>query len=87
MVQPKAEIDLQLESQRLSTLTGYVSAVLLGVTTFGTIAIMSGFFLQPDATFDDYVSRVLPLFTGYLGIFGTSEVKISRTYIVVLLTN
>jgi predicted PurR-regulated permease PerM len=74
VVQPKAEIDLQFESQRLSTLTGYASALLLGVTTFGTISIMSGFFLTPGATYDDYVSRVLPLFTGYLAIFGTSEV-------------
>nr|PNR32661.1 hypothetical protein PHYPA_024603 [Physcomitrium patens] len=74
VVQPKAEIDLQLESQRLSTWTGYVSAALLGVTTLGTISVMSGFFLTPDATFDDYVNRVLPLFAGYLGIFGTSEI-------------
>lgn len=74
VVQPKAEIDAQFESQRLSTLTGYASAILLGVTTFGTISIMSGFFLTPGATYDDYVSRVLPLFTGYLAIFGTSEI-------------
>lgn len=69
VVQPKAEIDAQFESQRLSTLTGYTSALLLGITTFGTISIMSGFFLTPGATYDDYVSRVLPLFTGYLAIF------------------
>ena len=75
VVQPKAEIDLQFESQRLSTVTGYLGAILLGVTTLGTIAIMSGFFLQPNANFDDYVNRVLPLFAGYLGIIGTSEVK------------
>jgi hypothetical protein len=74
VVQPKAEIDLQLEAQNLSTLTGYISALLLGVTTFGTISIMSGFFLTPGASYDDYVSRVLPLFAGYLAIFGTSEI-------------
>ena len=48
MVQPKAEIDLQLEVTRLSTTWGYLSAVALAVTTFGTIALMSGFFLKPD---------------------------------------
>ena len=60
MVQPKVEIDLQFETTRSSNRIGYITATLLGVTTFGTIAIMSGFFLTPDATFDDYVSRVLP---------------------------
>lgn len=54
---------------------------------------MSGFFLTPGATYDDYVSRVLPLFAGYLGIFGTSElatryvaskygVKLSPTFMI-----
>jgi len=74
MVQPKAEIDLQLEVTRLSTTWGYLSAVALAVTTFGTIALMSGFFLKPGATFDDYVSDVLPLFGGFLTILGVSEV-------------
>ncbi|XP_024364357.1 probable zinc metallopeptidase EGY3, chloroplastic [Physcomitrium patens] len=93
VVQPKAEIDAQFESQRLSTWTGYFSAALLGITTLGTISIMSGFFLTPGATYDDYVSRVLPLFAGYLGIFGTSElatryvaskygVKLSPTFMI-----
>jgi hypothetical protein len=74
MVQPKAEIDLQLEISKLSTPWGYLSAMALAVTTFGTIALMSGFFLKPGATFDDYVSDVLPLFGGFLSILGVSEV-------------
>ncbi|XP_044980203.1 probable zinc metalloprotease EGY3, chloroplastic isoform X1 [Hordeum vulgare subsp. vulgare] len=74
MVQPKAEIELQLEMTKLSTPWGYLSAVALAVTTFGTIALMSGFFLKPGASFDDYVSDVLPLFGGFLSILGVSEV-------------
>ncbi|RZC72445.1 hypothetical protein C5167_047923 [Papaver somniferum] len=74
MVQPKAEIDLQFESTKLSTPWGYVSAILLCVTTFGTIALMSGFFLKPDTTFDDYISDVVPLFGGFLTILGVSEI-------------
>jgi hypothetical protein len=58
MVQPKAEIDLQLEISKLSTPWGYLSAVALAVTTFGTIALMSGFFLKPGATFDGHVRRL-----------------------------
>lgn len=79
MVQPKAEIDLQLEITKLSTPWGYLSAVALAVTTFGTIAIMSGFFLKPGATFDDYVSDVLPLFAGFLSILGVSEIATRLT--------
>lgn len=67
-------MDLQFESTRLSTPWGYVSAVALCVTTFGTIALMSGFFLKPGATFDDYVSNVVPLFGGFVSILGVSEV-------------
>jgi len=78
MVQPKAEIDLQFESTRLSTPWGYVSAIALCVTTFGTIALMSGFFLKPDATFDDYIANVVPLFGGFLSILGVSEVSRSK---------
>lgn len=74
MVQPKSETDLQLELTKLSTPVGYVSAVALCVTTFGTIALMSGFFLKPDATFDDYLANVVPLFGGFLTILGVSEV-------------
>lgn len=74
MVQPKSEIDLQFESTRLSTPWGYVSAIALCVTTFGTIALMSGFFLKPDATFDDYIANVVPLFGGFLSILGVSEI-------------
>lgn len=74
MVQPKSEIDLQFESTKLSTPLGYVSAVALCVTTFGTIALMSGFFLKPDATWDDYLANVVPLFGGFLSILGVSEV-------------
>ncbi|KAH7373951.1 hypothetical protein KP509_17G080800 [Ceratopteris richardii] len=74
VVQPKAEIDLQFESSNLSTLGGYTAAVFLGITTLGTIAVMSGFFLEPNATFEDYVSRVLPLAGGFLTILGVSEV-------------
>lgn len=77
MVQPKAEMDLQLESTRLSTPWGYISSVALCVTTFGTIALMSGFFLKPDATFDDYLSDVVPLFGGFISILGVSEVIFS----------
>ena len=75
MVQPKAEMDLQFESTKLSTPWGYVSAVALCVTTFGTIALMSGFFLKPNATFDDYLADVVPLFGGFLSILGVSEVR------------
>lgn len=75
MVQPKVEIDLQLEATKLSTPLGYAGAVALGVATFGTIAIMSGFFLKPGASFDDYISDVVPLFGGFLSILGVSEVK------------
>ncbi|KAI3431021.1 uncharacterized protein J3R85_008084, partial [Psidium guajava] len=74
VVQPKSEMDLQFESTRLSTPWGYVSAVALCVTTFGTIALMSGFFLKPDATFDDYLSNVIPLFGGFVSILGVSEI-------------
>ncbi|KAF3320478.1 peptidase, M50 family [Carex littledalei] len=79
MVQPKAEIDLQLEGTKLSTPLGYASAVALGVATFGTIAIMSGFFLKPGASFDDYISDVVPLFGGFLSILGVSEIATRLT--------
>jgi hypothetical protein len=75
MVQPKAEIDLQLEATKLSTPLGYTGALALGVATFGTIALMSGFFLKSGASFDDYISNVVPLFGGFLSILGVSEVK------------
>ncbi|PKA49681.1 hypothetical protein AXF42_Ash004222 [Apostasia shenzhenica] len=75
MVQPKAEMDLQFESTKLSTPWGYVSAVALCVTTFGTIALISGFFLKPDARFDDYIADVIPIFGGFLTILGVSEVS------------
>ncbi|MED6217741.1 putative zinc metallopeptidase egy3, chloroplastic [Stylosanthes scabra] len=74
VVQPKAEIDLQFESTKLSNPLGYVSAIALSVTTFGTITLMSGFFLKPDATFDDYLANVVPLFGGFLSILGVSEI-------------
>ncbi|XP_065872837.1 probable zinc metallopeptidase EGY3, chloroplastic [Euphorbia lathyris] len=74
VVQPKLEMDLQFESTKLSTPWGYLSSVLLCVTTFGTIALMSGFFLKPDATIDDYVANVVPLFAGFLSILGVSEI-------------
>ncbi|XP_044488045.1 probable zinc metallopeptidase EGY3, chloroplastic [Mangifera indica] len=74
VVQPKAEMDLEFESTKLSTPWGYVSAVVLCVATFGTIALMSGFFLKPDATFDDYLADVVPLFGGFISILGVSEI-------------
>ena len=74
MVQPKAEIDLQFESTKLSNPLGYLSAIALSVTTVGTIALMSGFFLKPDATLDDYIANVAPLFGGFLSILGVSEI-------------
>ncbi|KAH9314620.1 hypothetical protein KI387_023247 [Taxus chinensis] len=74
MVQPKLEIDLQFESTKLSTPWGYISAILLAVTTVGTTAIMSGFFVKPDATFDDYIANVLPLFGGFVTILVISEI-------------
>ncbi|KAJ3697633.1 hypothetical protein LUZ61_001338 [Rhynchospora tenuis] len=79
MVQPKAEIDLQLEATKLSTPLGYAGAVALGVATFGTIALMSGFFLKPGASFDDYISNVVPLFGGFLSILGVSEIATRLT--------
>lgn len=74
LVQPKSEIDLQFESMKLSTPWGYFSAIGLGVATFGTIALTSGFFVKPGATFDDYLADVVPLFGGFLTILGVSEV-------------
>lgn len=74
MVQPKAEIDLQFESTKLSAPLGYLSSLALCVTTFGTIAFMSGFFLKPDATYNDYLANVVPLCGGFLTILGVSEV-------------
>ncbi|KAE8008159.1 hypothetical protein FH972_004699 [Carpinus fangiana] len=74
VVQPKAEMDLQFETTKLSTPWGYVSAIVLCVTTFGTIALTSGFFLKPDATFDDYLADVVPLFAGFISILGVSEI-------------
>lgn len=74
MVQPKAEMDLQFESTKLSTPWGYISSIVLCVATFGTIALMSGFFLKPNATFDDYLANVVPLFSGFVTILGVSEV-------------
>ena len=74
VVQPKAEMDLQFESTKLSTPLGYISAIVLCVTTFGTIALTSGFFLKPGATFDDYIADVVPLFAGFITILGVSEV-------------
>ncbi|XP_068657620.1 probable zinc metallopeptidase EGY3, chloroplastic [Aristolochia californica] len=79
VVQPKAEIDLQFESTKLSTPWGYISAIALCVTTFGTIALMSGFFLKPGATFDDYIADVIPLFGGFLTILGVSEITTRLT--------
>lgn len=73
-MQPKSEIDLKFESTKLSTPWGYISALALAVTTLGTITLMSGFFLKPDATFDDYIADVVPLFGGFLTILGVSEV-------------
>lgn len=73
-MQPKSEIELQFELSKLSTPWGYFSSITLGVATFGTLALMSGFFTKPDATFDDYLSNVVPLFGGFLTILGVSEV-------------
>lgn len=75
-MQPKAEMDLQFESTKLSTPWGYLSAVALCVATFGTSALTSGFFLKPDATIDDYLNNVAPLFGGFLTIIAVSEVRV-----------
>ncbi|KAF2320794.1 hypothetical protein GH714_030831 [Hevea brasiliensis] len=80
VVQPRSEMDLQFESTKLSTPWGYLSAVVLCVATFGTIALMSGFFLKPDATIDDYISDVIPLlvvfspFWEFLSIFHVLQI-------------
>ncbi|KAL5072454.1 hypothetical protein RYX36_011438 [Vicia faba] len=74
MVQPKVEMDLQFELTNLSNPFGYLSSIALAVTTFGTVALMSGFFLKPDATFDDYLANVVPLFGGFVFILGVSEI-------------
>ncbi|XP_027361445.1 probable zinc metallopeptidase EGY3, chloroplastic [Abrus precatorius] len=79
VVQPKAEMDLQFESTKLSNPLGYFSAIALAVTTFGTVALMSGFFRKPDATFDDYLANVVPLFGGFLSILGVSEIATRLT--------
>ncbi|RHN42701.1 hypothetical protein MtrunA17_Chr8g0379851 [Medicago truncatula] len=39
---------------------------------------MSGFFLKPVATLDDYLANAVPLFGGFLSILGVSEIRISR---------
>ena len=44
---------------------------------------MSGFFLKPDATLDDYIANVAPLFGGFLSILGVSEVRKSQFYSIV----
>ena len=54
---------------------GYLSAIALAVTNFGTIALMSGFFLKPVATLDDYLANVVLLFGGFLSILGVFEVS------------
>ncbi|KAL3814331.1 hypothetical protein ACJIZ3_015599 [Penstemon smallii] len=74
VVQPKAEMDLQFESTNLSTPWGYFSSIALLVTTFGTIALTSGLFLKPNATIDDYLANVAPLFGGFLTILAVSEI-------------
>ncbi|KAL0356942.1 UNVERIFIED_CONTAM: putative zinc metallopeptidase EGY3, chloroplastic [Sesamum calycinum] len=74
VVQPKSEMDLQFETTKLSTPWGYVSTIALCVTTFGTIALTSGFFLKPNATIDDYLADVAPLFGGFLTILAVSEI-------------
>ncbi|GFP88654.1 probable zinc metallopeptidase egy3 chloroplastic [Phtheirospermum japonicum] len=74
VVQPKSEMDLEFEATKLSTPWGYLSAIALCVTTFGTIALTSGLFLKPDATIDDYLSDVAPLFGGFLTILAVSEI-------------
>ncbi|KAL8060757.1 hypothetical protein ABFS82_02G046400 [Erythranthe guttata] len=74
VVQPKSEMDLQFESTKLSTPWGYLSAIALSVTTFGTIALTSGLFLKPDATIDDYLANVAPLFGGFVTILAVSEI-------------
>jgi hypothetical protein len=63
-------MDLQFETTKLSTPWGYVSAIVICVTTFETIALTSGFFLKPNATFDDYLADVVPLFVGFISILG-----------------
>ena len=87
MVQPKAEMDLQFETTKLSTPWGYISAIALCVTTFGTVALMSGFFLKPDATWDDYISNVVPLFGGFISILGVSEVCSSYNFTSLFVSN
>lgn len=54
-------------------------------------ALTSGFFLKPNATFDDYLADVVPLFAGFISILGVSEVcflylliKLSHTYLMLL---
>lgn len=74
VVQPKSEMDLQFELSSFNNAWGYLSAVALCITTFGTIALTSGFFLKPDATIDDYLRDVVPLFGGFLTILGVSEI-------------
>ncbi|KAF3625223.1 putative zinc metalloprotease EGY3, chloroplastic [Capsicum annuum] len=74
VVQPKSEMDLEFESTKLSTPWGYISAVALATTTLGTITLTSGFFLKPDATIDDFLTNIAPLFGGFLTILGVSEI-------------
>ncbi|MCH90763.1 peptidase M50 family protein, partial [Trifolium medium] len=74
----ESKMDLQFESTNMSNPFGYLSAIALAVTTFGTVALMSGFFLKPDTTFDDYPANVVPLFGGFLFIHGVSELVATR---------
>ena len=47
---------------------GYISSIALCAATFGIVALMSGFFLKPDATWDDYISNIVPFFGGFISI-------------------
>eukprot|EP00897_Mesotaenium_endlicherianum_P004005 jgi/Mesen1/3632/ME000020S03164 len=74
VVQPKSEVDLQLGVANRNPLLSLLPSVLLGVTTLGSVAVISSLFLAPDATFDDFVARVLPFFGGFVSILGVSEI-------------
>ncbi|KAJ4824337.1 putative zinc metallopeptidase egy3, chloroplastic [Turnera subulata] len=70
VVQPKADMNQEVESTNMRTWWGYLGAV----STFGTTALLSSFFLKPDATWYDYIASVVPLFGGFSTIFGVSEI-------------
>ena len=80
-------MDLQFESTKLRTPWGYISAIALCATTFGIVALMSGFFLKPDVTWDDYISTTVPFFGGFISILEFPRYVLSYNFIGLYVSN